>query len=173
MLDKQLWPRVGYGLCSNTASFAVPSTCLMKQYWQIAPLGGIRRSAKAEIWQLDQGFYGAGCPQPGVECLVPQTNKLLMHYGCQSSIGLKMQLSFELLITELGLSLQPFQESYARWSQLVTPGWLTSSWEKVDLFGIRIEVNNVTLKMPKNRDDWLMRRFIGASYFQTDFIRLN
>ena len=49
MLEKQFWPRVGYGLCSNTASFAALSICPKKQYWQIAPLGGIRRSAKAEI----------------------------------------------------------------------------------------------------------------------------
>jgi hypothetical protein len=39
-----------------------------------------------------------GCPHPGVECLVAQITKLLIHYGCLSGLGLKMSLSMELLI---------------------------------------------------------------------------
>ena len=173
MVDKQFWPRVGYGLFSNTASFDRLSSCLKKEYWQLIPPGGVIRSAKAEIRQLDLGFFGAGCPHPGIECLVGQTNKLLMHYGCQSSLGLKMQLSMELLITELGLSLQPFQQSYKRFGDWVTPGWLKSIWEKVDLFNIRIEVNNVPLQQPKRRDEWLMAKFDGAGFCKADLLRLN
>ena len=77
-----------------------------------------------------------------------------------------MQLLYELMITELGLSLQPFKESYKRWDKL----WLKSIWEKVDLFDIQIEVNNVTLDMPKNRDDWLMQLFICAGYSKADLL---
>ncbi len=102
-----------------------------------------------------------------------QINKLLIHYGCQSSLGLKMQLSMELLIAELGLSLQPFQQSYKRFGEWVTPVWLKSIWEKVDLVNVRVEVNNVPLKFPKRRDDWLMAVFMRAGYSKADLIRLN
>lgn len=69
-----------------------------------------------------------------------------MHYGCQSSLGLKLQMSMELLVTELGISLQPLQESYRRYSCFVTNSWLKTLWEKVDMFDFSIEVNNIQLK---------------------------
>ena len=47
MLEKQFWPRVGHGLCSNTASFAKLESCLKKQYWELLPLGGVICSTKA------------------------------------------------------------------------------------------------------------------------------
>ena len=71
------------------------------------PLGGIIRSAPKAIIQIDKGFYGAGCQHLGVESLVEQLKKLLMYYGCKTSVGLKMQLSLELLTLEMGILIQP------------------------------------------------------------------
>ena len=85
--------------------------CLQRQYWHIMPLGGIICSAPKAIGQVDKGLYGAGCPYLGVQSLVEQLNKLLMNYGCKTSIGLIMQLSLELLNLEMGISSQPLQES--------------------------------------------------------------
>jgi hypothetical protein len=70
----------------------------------------VRRSAPVALRQLDRGFYGIGYPHPGVECLIEQVTKLLIHYGCKSSLGIELQVSMELLITELGISQQPLQE---------------------------------------------------------------
>ncbi len=108
MMDKQFWPRVSYGLCTVSAFYKDLSECLMKKYYGIHPQGGIRRTARRGIGQLDLGFYGVGCPHPAIECLIAQLNKLLMHYGSQSCLGLEMQASVELLVIELGLSIQPF-----------------------------------------------------------------
>lgn len=63
---------------------------------------------KREIRQLSTGFYGGGCPHPGIECAVGQLNKLLMHYGCETAGGMKLQASMEFLILELGVTTQPF-----------------------------------------------------------------
>ena len=90
-------------MCSNTASFAQLEDGLQRQCWQIMPLGGIIRSAPKVIRKVDKGLYGAGCPHLGVESLVKQLNKLLMYYGCKTSVGLKMQLSLELLTLEMGI----------------------------------------------------------------------
>ena len=58
------------------------------------------------------GFYGVGCPHPAIECFIAQINKLLMHLGTTSSLGIAMQESLELLIIELGMSSQPFLQDY-------------------------------------------------------------
>ncbi len=55
-----------------------------------------------------------------IEC----SNKLLMHYGCNTSVGLKLQASMESLIIELGMSLQPLGVKYKTHSTWVTNSWL-------------------------------------------------
>jgi len=120
----QLWPKVSYGLCSNTASLVDLNVALQKQYFQLVPLGGIIRSAPVSLRQLDLGFYGAGCPHVGAECTIAQVNKLMMHYGCPSNNGRKLSMSLGYMILELGLSFQPLQESFEMHSRWVTHCWL-------------------------------------------------
>ena len=110
LLDHQLWPRLGYGICSISAPRKKLRTCLKIVWWQLLPLGGVIRSAPREIRQMSKGFYGAGCQHPGVECFVQQIKNLQAHYGCDSNLGLKMSVSIEMLIFELGVLVQPFQE---------------------------------------------------------------
>jgi len=132
----QLWPKVSYGLCSNPAKFADLETALQKQYFQLVPLGGIIWSAQVSLRQLDIGFFGAGCPRVGVECIIAQVNKLMMHYSCPSNIGQKLAMSLGFLTLELGLSLQPRQESFVRYLSWVTHCWLKLLWEKCHLLKI-------------------------------------
>jgi hypothetical protein len=64
--------------------------------------------ANRGIQKLDRGFYGAGFPHMGVEATVEQSNKLLMHYGCHTALGIELQMSLGLLVADLGLSFQTF-----------------------------------------------------------------
>ena len=100
---------MSYGLCTVSASYKDLSECLTKTYYRIHPQERIKRSALRGIRQLDLGFCGVDCPHPAIECLIAQLNKLMMHYGSQSCLKLEMQASVELLVIELGLSIQPFR----------------------------------------------------------------
>jgi hypothetical protein len=104
MADWQFRPRVGYGICNNTATWEELEGCLKRVYWQMIPKGGVRGAAPAPLCQMDRRFYGLGCTHPGVECFLAQITKLLVHYGCCLGIGLQMAVSMELLTTELGVS---------------------------------------------------------------------
>jgi hypothetical protein len=162
MLDHQFWPRLGFGICNNTASWDDLEYCLKKVYWQLMPRGGVRGSATVPLRQLDRGFYGIGCPHPGVECFLAQINKLLVHCGCISGLGIQMQVSMELLITKLGISPQPLQESYAKYGKWITHSWLKSIWEKVDKFNITIEVATMPIEPPQEGDKWFMQAAMEA-----------
>jgi hypothetical protein len=157
MVDCQFWPRVGYGICNNTAPWKVLDGCLQRIYWQILGRGGVRRSAPTALRQLDRGFYGIGYPHPGVECLLQQVTKLLIHYGCKSGLGIELQVSMELLITELGISLQPLQESFEIWGSHVTDTWIKTVWEKVSKFNITIEIMPLPFQPPRAGDKWFMQ----------------
>jgi hypothetical protein len=164
LLDCQFWPRVGYGLCCNPSEHKQLEDCLSKQYFELLPLGGVIRTAPRVVRQLGKGFYGAGCPHPGVECFIGQVGKLLMHYGCPSNLGEKMRISYLQMAIELGMSPQPFQLPYSRYKNLVTDGWLKSIWEKCEKYDVKIVMNDIPLETVRERDKWIMSEFERVGY---------
>ena len=111
------------------------------------------------------GFYGAGCPHPGVEILVAKIN--------QSCLGTKLQLVVEMMVLELGISLQPLQESHNKYSTWVTSGWLKSLWETMDMFDITAAFNNIPLKTLRDGNKWLVLEFVPIGYGRQELLRLN
>ena len=173
LLDKQFWPRVFFGISSVCASFKELEECLMKVYYDMLPLCGIRRSVRRELRQLDRGFFGVGLPHPGVECFVAQLNKLLTHYGSCSSLGVHMQVSMEMLVIEGGVSLQILSESFSVYGGRVTHSWLRSVWEKIDMFGFKVEIRDLPLQFPREKDGWIMRAFAKLDFREEELLRLN
>jgi hypothetical protein len=173
MLDKQFWPRISFGLCAVAATYRELLECLMKIYYEIHPQGGIRCTARRGTRQLAAGFYGVGCPHPAVKCLIAQLNKLIMHFGSPSCLGLNMQISVELLVIKLGLSLQPFAEDYDTSQHWVTPSWLKLVWEKLSKLGIDIQLAHLPLQPPRERNTWIMAEFIRMNYDTQSLCKLN
>jgi hypothetical protein len=145
----------------------------MKTYYDVLSVGRVRQSIKRELKQMDRGFYGVGFSHPGIECFIAQIGKLLTHYGCKSGIGIHMQASMELLIMEAGISTQPLAEKYNAYSICVTHCWLTSVWEKLDIFGMQIKICKLTEGFPQEQDSWLMLEFKNENYSKEELMRLN
>lgn len=164
----QLKPKIMYGIGACSADYATLAECLMKQYYNMVPMGGVRRSANRMVRQLDRGFFGLGCPHPAIECLAAQTNRLLTHYGCETAVGRLLHL-----ILELGMGPQPLQVNFVKHGNWVTDSWIKSLWEKVCLLGIVIEEGKIEIFPPQERDEWLMPLFCKLDYTPAELIRLN
>lgn len=173
MMDIQLWPRIGFGMCNNLASLPTLQTCLLKEYYNLLPLGGVVRSAPKGLRQLAPGFYGVGCPHPAIECVIAQLNKLLMHYGCSSGLALQLQTSMEYMIIELGMSGQPFLVNFEKFGDLVTHCWMKTVWEKCHYYGIRVEIGNLDMGPPRKGDKWLMQAFTELGFNGKELRQLN
>ncbi len=59
--------------------------------------------------------------------------------------------------TELGMSLQPFQESFAIYGKWITNTWIKTVREKVSKFNITIEIAPLPIKPPRAGDKWFMQ----------------
>ena len=173
LLDKQFWPGVSFGISSVSASFTELEECMMKKYYDLLPISGMRRSIRRELRQMDRGFYGCGYPHPGVECLVGQISKILTNYGCGSGLGRHLQTSMELLIIEAGVSTQILSTAYDRYSGWVSHCWLKSVWEKVSLFNLRVVIREPPLGFPRANDEWLMIAFEKSGYTKEELVQLN
>jgi hypothetical protein len=172
MMDRQFWTRVGYGISNTSASWEELDQCLWRVYWQLIPRGGVQGTAAVPLCQLDRGFYGIGCPHPGMECLTAQISKLLVHYGCQSGLGIQMQVTMELFLMELGISAQPLQESYEQYGKWITSTWLKSVWEKVKMFSITVKIAPLPVCPPREGDKWFMQAAMEAGITNTDKQRI-
>jgi hypothetical protein len=173
MMRVQFWPRIAYGLCNNTSTVDILSECLMKSYREIQRLGGYRSTVRRDLRQLDIGFYGIGCPHPAIECAIAQICKLLIHTGCKSDLGIKLQTSLEAFIIELGMSDQPFKEDYLLCGKWVTHSWVKTIWEKAQRFCLTIDLNCVQLKPPRGGQDfWIMKELRNICTVD-ELVRLN
>ena len=74
-------------------------------------MGGLIRTVPREVQDMNIGFYGLECTHVVIECFTAQVKKLLMYYGSQSNDGLKLNMSLEYIILELGISAQRLQTS--------------------------------------------------------------
>jgi hypothetical protein len=172
-LKVQFFPRVCYGLCSSTATFKELELALHCQYYQILPMGGVVPTAIIRSKTMDVGFYGIGFPHLGVKALVAMTNKLLMHYGCQTVTGRFLQTSLSLLFVEQGLSFQLLQESYEQFEFLVTHSWFKMLWKKLSKFGVRVVVANLPTEHPREGDQFIMQVLIKMGYTNKMLLCLN
>jgi hypothetical protein len=173
LLDKQFWPGVAFGISSIMASFAELERCMMKTYYGLLSISGVRRSIRKELRQMDRGFYGCGYPHPGVECFIAQINKLLTNYGCNTGLGIHLQTSMELMVIECGVSSQILAQPYRTFSKWVSHCWFKSVWEKVDLFGLTVTIKSLPLTLPRKNDEWMMRVLQSEGYAVEELVRLN
>ncbi len=109
----------------------------------------------------------------GIEATIAMANKLLMHFGCNTAMGRFMQISYNLLLVELGLSFQPMQAKYTNYNHLVTHSWMKMLWEKVSKFEITVIVPNDARAFPREGDEFIMQVIHNAGYSGDEFRRLN
>jgi hypothetical protein len=79
-----------------------------------------------------------------------------------------MQVTMELLLTEMGISSRPLQESYAQYDKWITSTWLKSIWEKVDNFKITIEIASLPIGPPREGNKWFMQAALEAGMTDPD-----
>ena len=96
-----------------------------------------------------------------------------MHYSCPPNLGLKMKIFLEYMILEMGISLQPLQESYKKYEQWMTTIWIKSLWEKCDRFDVMVDFNDTPLGLPCCGDKWMMREFLRCGFYADELSRLN
>jgi hypothetical protein len=84
-----------------------------------------------------------------------------------------MQVSIEILVIEGGVSFQLLSEPYSLYGKRVTHSWLRSVWEKVAMFGFKVELRALPLQLPREGDSWIMRAFDALGFTEEELLRLN
>ena len=88
-------------------------------------------------------------------------------------MGPTMSTSTEMLIIELGVLFQPFQESFKKYKEWVTWSWMVLVWEKCDMFDVKNFFNDKFFTMPRKGDRWLVQMFVTAGLSKDSLLGLN
>ena len=102
-----------------------------------------------------------------------QSMKLHMHFGRETSLGLKLNVSLEALAVELGVSSQPLQQCYAKYKNRVMWCWLVSLWEKCSKVKTKVHLRSTGISLPREKDRWLMDLFAAKGFTEDELCRLN
>ncbi len=173
LLGSQFMPKVMYGIGVDSAPYTVLSECLMKQYYNMAPLGGVWRSANRMVQQLNKGFFGVGCPHAVIECLASQATMLLTHFGCEkcsSPIAASLCGAFH---TRAWHGRAILSDEFSWFGGWVMETWVNSLWEKVFLFGIILEEGKLQIVPTRKRNEWLMPLLCKLGYSSAELLRQN
>ena len=84
-----------------------------------------------------------------------------------------MQASMEMLIIEGGVSSQILSESFSVYEKWVTHSWLRAVWEKIEFFGLNLEIRDLAIRFPRENDEWIMRVFAELEFNEEELHRLN
>ena len=84
-----------------------------------------------------------------------------------------MRASHLLFLLELGISTQPLQESYEKYSFLSTHSWMKMLWEKLSMFSVWTIVGDGGLDNLREGNRFLMQVFIERGYSKDTLLRLN
>ncbi len=114
-----------------------------------------------------------GLPHLGIEALIAMTNKLIMHYGCNTATGKLMQTSYSLFYVEAGLSFHLLQESYACYGGLVMHSWMKMLWEKLSALNVKLVIADGAQTYPRENNQFIMQVLISKGYSGETLRRLN
>jgi hypothetical protein len=84
-----------------------------------------------------------------------------------------MRISYNYLTLELGVSFQPLQALYSRFSFLAMHSWMKMLWEKAYKFGVVIKTARGPLAFPRQGDKFLMLILMERGHSRETIRRLN
>ena len=105
--------------------------------------------------------------------MVQQIAKLHTYYGCRTNIGLKLKVLLVTLSVETSVPSQSLQQSFKKYSKIVTWCWLVPLCEKYSIFEIKVHLYNGGLRLPRKGDQWIMVKFAEAGVGKDKLEQLN
>ena len=153
---QQLWPGLRYGLGTLTNSFTAAENCLTKFDFSLLPYIGVNRHIKREWRTLHTAFGGIGLLSLPIEQFICRTSTFQQHYNTASIIGNKLKCSIHLLQLQIGTNTNPFHLPYSKYGHLAPQSWVTSYWESLEKFPVRLHMDYNSIPLPRQFDSTIM-----------------
>ena len=134
---------------------------------------GICKNITTEWRYLPVCYRGMGLNNLTIEARTACLNAFLQHYGTDTSIGIYLTASIENLQLEMGVAGCPFDYNYVTWNKLATDSWVKSLWEQIQKLDLPVENDYKTLKMPREKDEYIIERLVHEGFFGAKLVSIH
>ena len=169
----QLWSGLKYGIGTSPATLKQLEEGLGTRDHKILSMLGICQKINTPWRYIPHCFGGMGLHSLPIEATVGSINAFLQHYGTETAMGLYLRACLENLQLELGVSRCPLEYDYDVWGALATNSWVKALWERIHRFKIRIEIDYKALRLPRERDECIMERFVRERVSRKELVGIN
>ena len=166
----------------KTLEYPLPVTCLTKdQCTKIMypilevslPGVGISRKFLRNYIHGPPECFGLDVPSLFTYQGASHIDLLVTHWKEESTTSQLLRSSMESLQVEIGLEGNPLNINFQIWSEAATPCWLTSTWEFMSQYEIKIDLELKTIPLRQVGDKFLMEQFISHGAKKSDSVKLN
>ena len=170
------WICMNATIC-KTLEYPLPVTCLTRAQCTsiMAPVldtalpgVGISRKFNRKYIHGPPECYGLSITSLYVYQGASHVDMLTSHWKEKSTTGELLRGTIECLKVELGLPSNPLQYEYERWSESITPCWITATWKFMSEYDISIDLEIPEIPLRREKDQYLMKMFYdsGATKIQ-------
>ena len=170
---QQLWAGMRYGLGACSAPLQELKDGLGSSDFYLLSSLGVVRTIKKEWRYLPAGFGGMGLEDLTAETAAATINSFLQHYQMDSAIGVTLTAALENLQLELGVRDCPLHYDYKIWGPLATDSWVKALWQKIDHFGLALDLDYRSLPLPRENDACIMELLVTQGVRERDLIAAN
>ena len=169
----QLWPGLKYGLGASPATIKQLEGCLRTRDHKLLSSLGICRNIPTDLRYIPSYFGGFALNDLTIEATAEALNMFLQHYETSSTLGTFLTASIENLQLELGVSGCPFSYEFDVWESLATDSWVKSLWERIQHFGLDLQLDYKVLPMPRVNDECIMESCVETGIRGSALIGIN
>jgi hypothetical protein len=166
----------------KTLMYCLPATTfsqhqcneIMKPLLQLVlpRLGCVRTLPRALVYAPKE-FFGLSIPNLYWEQGIAHVDRLIRYGQSNHLTGQLLRQSLEILQVELGMSESALTVNFGQFGHLVSPTWLTSTWEFISHFNISFKVHIAPFILAREGDGCLMDLFVQKGYRKQHLALLN
>lgn len=167
---------------SKTLEYPLPATTLSKSQCiqimkpllqQCLPSMGIVRTFPRTLAHATPQFLGLEIPNLYWLQGYAHLDRLLRYHRSQHLTGRILRHSLELLRLEIGCNGSIFALPYQPFEHLLTPSWLSNTWQFLSDVQLRLDIHIPELHLFRERDSLLMQCFLSKGFSSIQLRNIN
>ena len=137
------------------------------------PKCGIIRKFPIRFRTIPHQFFGLGLPDFYAEMQISKIKEFLRHCMTNTVLGQQIRMCLETMQMEAGVKRLILNYNFNKFSELVTPGWMTHMWHFTSGNGYSFQGWDNDLEPQRKNDKFIMEEIMKKGYSKKKLIRLN
>lgn len=163
-LQSKIWPSLRFPCCSTTLTRTQSRQVMGRLYRSLLPRMGVNRHIAVPLRHGSLALAGLDLPDLYLYQGSQQVAMFLQLYGSETNEGHLLRVSLEHLQLEVGIGAQVLSSDFATYGFLATPSWLTSLWEFISFYRIKVVTSCQPPPICRQNDSYIIEALLQEGF---------